>query len=301
MHSLSSAWHRSHLAVARAVGSFFSAVSVLHAVEPSRGESARLADRLYAAEQSAAALRHRARELSDELERLRSENDSLRRRLQEAHERLTAVSRVAAAAEAERIELLRQAQDNAARIRALEAKFATNSGTEATAGMRELRKLLEERTRELADLRRRVRDLEAMARESEAPPIATHPAAPQPDEIRRMNEMFAAEKRTWQSLYQLAEEQRLEAETERNRIREELQQARARVAELEQRLSARATSGAAAPKDGERAVREALHHERTAREIAELRAEAFLRAWMNARSIRTNTAELLNTPAEPAR
>ncbi len=301
MRSSSSASRNSSPAAATILASLLALALLSRAnepVEPDPG-AARLADRLAAAEQSAAALRHRARELSEELERRRSENESLRRRLDEANARLAAVSRVAAAAEAEREGLVRQAREDAARIRALEARLAAAPPAEGVGGMREVRALLEERTRELAELRRKVAELEAAAREASprAPPPPA--AATQPEEIRRLHEMFAAEKKTWQSLYELSEEHRVGAETERDRLREELRQTRSRLDELEQRLRARDAARAAALPAGtaerEPTLRDELQRERAAREVAEMRAEAFRRAWMSVRPAGTNP------PTEPAR
>ncbi|MCX7818851.1 MAG: hypothetical protein N2652_06560 [Kiritimatiellae bacterium] len=282
-------------ALAIALRLMLAIATLARAQAPSDGAgSDPLAFRLQAVEQAAAALRRRAADLAEELERLRADNETLRRRLDEANTRLAAVTRVAAAAEAERADLLRQARDDAARIRALEARLAAAPAAESP-GTRELRSLLEQRTRELAELRRRVAELERDSRQSGAPERSP-PAAPQPEEIQRLHQMFAAEKQTWKSLHELAEQQRLEAEAERDRLREELRRTLARLDDLENRLRARDEARTAGPEKGDSALREQLDRERAARELAEIKAEAFRRAWMNARAA---GAEATNPPAPP--
>ncbi len=240
--------------------------------------------RLQAAEQALAASRARTADLKAEADRLRAERDDLLRRLGQANARLTAVTRVATSAESEREELLRQAREDARRIRELERMVeelrAPPAPPEArTSTVRDLEQALAQRTREVVQLRARLAEIQGGGGRSapgSAEPSGGEDRASAQERLHELNRLFDEEKKTLLAMQRLLDEQRETAEVERDEARRHAAELEARLKELERRDAGRATTAAleSRVRELENRVREleaALRH-------AEMRSDAFREA-----------------------
>ncbi len=220
--------------------------SVLIAQEEPPSHDAEIESRLQTLGEALAAARAQAAEFKTEVERLRSERSRLARELDRVKEQLAAVTWAAAAVEAERQEWIRQAQEDRRRIRELEraleeARTATPPAPPPTAPVswKELEAALAQRTREVLELRARLADLESIASSRPPPsvPSVGHSSGAADQRIQELTRLFEEEKEIWLSMHRLLNEQRQQAELERDALRQQVRSLEERIAQLEAALT----------------------------------------------------------------